>query len=125
MADVTRPDHSNPCSICGRTAVAKARGQDGAERWLSYDHLPDNAREMYDALREVGWPGELIERVRTQSASESPPPKSHTGLHEEEKASRRSDRRYYQATHGRAEVEWLQQHLGRHIVREVALRERP
>jgi hypothetical protein len=35
-----------------------ARSQDGTERWLCYDHLPDDAREMYDALREGGWLGE-------------------------------------------------------------------
>jgi hypothetical protein len=54
-----QPDHPNPCSVCGRPAVASWRpALDSGERWLCYDHLPPDAREMYDALRESDWAGE-------------------------------------------------------------------
>src|SRR5713226_1097376 len=102
--------------MIGGSAMARCAPQSSARlnRALRRQTQSCCRRGRPRCLSSIAWP-----------LSESPAPKSRNRLDEEEKARRRRDRWHYQATHGGAEVEWLQQHLRRHIVREMALRERP
>lgn len=46
---------TEPCALCGAPAVILATGEDGAPLRICADHLPPEARAVYDRLRYRGW----------------------------------------------------------------------
>ena len=47
---------TKPCSVCGEPAMVDRIEPDRSETPLCANHLPPDAREMYEKLREAGWP---------------------------------------------------------------------
>jgi hypothetical protein len=46
---------TEPCALCGAPGVIIATSEDGAPLRICADHLPPEARAVYDRLRYRGW----------------------------------------------------------------------
>lgn len=55
---------TKPCALCSEPAVTARVEKDGTETPLCVDHLPPEAHELYEKLRQAGWKAPPPKRVQ-------------------------------------------------------------